>query len=610
LSFAIDLDGNHSGNVQDQDIASLIPAIIDTNFFNCFSFGNGVESYKIRDSIIGKSFNLGQRVTTVAEQDYKSADRFADITYSGVYNAESNINKLNEFNKGLSNFKNCEASFGAIQLLDGRNTDILTLQEDKISYVLAEKNLLSDASAGGIITATPQVLGTQIARTEKYGISFNPESYVQWGFDRYFADAKRGAVIQLKGGDSQNEQLVAISEQNMRTWFRDEFNSSFNYQKLGGFDPYMNEYVLSMNNQSLPLNPQCLNCGISQTFTLSVENEVSKSLSYCVDLGPLVGSTEIAWAFSSIEAGKTLSVSVDYNGTIVTSGPTNLDGSIFFNKNNILIETAAITLTYTGDMVVDILADCCSAITMDIVEVVITNASEVGQTIHSQYRYINGSFVGPLLSNLVLFQSGSNVPLVSRYNIVSGFVGAGGFPPEFSTMELISNKIVPDNYVFNIAQDKFRYLRSSTLYNNNDIEIQALLAASTIATPNLGSDPTYYANFTVPAQSNGDYLYLIWDLRDSIPTLLCFSNISAANACCECVEDTYYLNAPFASSTSIFVDQQLTIFAANGFYSYEGQVRELVNGTLLPLQLCAACGVEVTLCFGVDTYDVCCGCVI
>ena len=469
---------------------------------------------------------------------------------------------------------------------------------------------MSDASAGGIITATPQVLGTQIARTEKYGISFNPESYVQWGFDRYFADAKRGAVIQLKGGDSQNEQLVAISEQNMRTWFRDEFNSSFNYQKLGGFDPYMNEYVLSMNNQSLPLNPQCLNCGISQTFTLSVENEVSKSLSYCVDLGPLVGSTEIAWAFSSIEAGKTLSVSVDYNGTIVTSGPTNLDGSIFFNKNNILIETAAITLTYTGDMVVDILADCCSAITMDIVEVVITNASEVGQTIHSQYRYINGSFVGPLLSNLVLFQSGSNVPLVSRYNIVSGFVGAGGFPPEFSTMELISNKIVPDNYVFNIAQDKFRYLRSSTLYNNNDIEIQALLAASTIATPNLGSDPTYYANFTVPAQSNGDYLYLIWDLRDSIPTLLCFSNISAANACCECVEDTYYLNAPFASSTSIFVDQQLTIFAANGFYSYEGQVRELVNGTLLPLQLCAACGVEVTLCFGVDTYDVCCGCVI
>jgi hypothetical protein len=54
----------------------------------------------------------------------------------------------------------------------------------------------------------------------------------------------------------------------------------------------------------------------------------------------------------------------------------------------------------------------------------------------------------------------------------------------------------------------------------------------------------------------------------------------------------------------------LTIFAANGFYSYEGQVRELVNGTLLPIQLCTGCGVEVVLCFGTDTNDVCCGCVV
>jgi hypothetical protein len=610
LSFAIDADGNHLGNVQNQDIEALIPAVVDTNFFNCFSFGNGVESYKIRDSIIGKSFNLGQRVTTVAEKDYKAADRFADITYSGVYNAESNINKLNEFNKGLSNFKNCEASFGAIQLLDGRNTDVLTLQEDKISYVLAEKNLLSDASAGGIITASPQVLGTQIARTEKYGISFNPESYVQWGFDRYFTDTKRGAVIQLKGGDSQNEQLIAISDQNMRTWFRDEFNSSFNYQKLGAFDPYMNEYVLSMNTQSLPLNPQCLNCGISQTFTLSVATETTKSLSYCVDLGPLVGTSEVFWEFISIESGKVLKVTVDYDGSSVNSGDVSANGSVLFNKNNVSVETATITLTYTGDMVVSVLADCTNAQAMDIVEVVITNDYEVGQTIHTQYRYTDGAYVGPLLSSLVLFQTGSNVPLVSRYNVISGFVGAGGFPPEFSNMRLISNKIVPDSFSFNILQDKFRYLRSSTLYNNNDTEIQALLAASTTAAPNIGSDPTYYADFIVPAQSNGEYLYLIWDLRDSIPTLLSFSNVSTSNACCSGVESTYYLNAPFASSTSIFVDQQLTIFAANGFYSYEGQVRELVNGTLLPIQLCTGCGVEVVLCFGTDTNDVCCGCTV
>jgi hypothetical protein len=607
LSFAIDANGNHLGNVQDQDITNGIPAIIDTQFFNCFAFGNGAESYKIRDSIIGRSFNLGERVTTVAQQDYKEADRFADITYSGNYNQETNVNRLNEFNKGLSNYKNCEASFGEIFILDGRETDVLVLQEDKISYVLAEKNLLSDASAGNIITATPEVLGTQIARTEKYGISFNPESYVQWGYDRYFTDVKRGAVIQLKGDSGQNDQLVVISEQNMRTWFRDEFNASFNTQKLGGFDPYMNEYVLSMNNELLPINPQCLSCGVSQTFTLSVNEEKSKQFSYCVDLGALIGITEVSWAFVNIESGADIDVKVTYNGTTVSSGSTDEDGSIFFDKNNISVETATITIEYTGDMVVSILASCCEAEPLSVVEVVLTNDSEAGQTIHTQYRYTNGTFVGPLLSNLVVFGSGSGTPLVSRYNITSGFVGEGGFPPELSTMRLSTNKIVPDTYNFDIAQDKFKYLRTPVLYENNNIDIQSLLIASSVATPNSGSSPLFYADFVVPASSSGDYLYLIWDLRDAILTSLCYAE-TALEACCDCATGNYYLNASFENATSIFTDINMTTYADNGFYFSAGIVRELVDGVLLPAQTCKPCSVEVSLCFGINENDVCCDC--
>lgn len=605
LSFEIDSDGNHMGNIQDQDIANGIPAIVDTQFFNCYAFGNGVESYKIRDSIIGKPFNFGERVTTVAAQDYKAADRFSDITYSGIYNGESNINKLNEFNAGLSNFKHCEASFGEISLLDGRNTDILTLQEDKISYVLAEKNLLSDASVGGIITATPEVLGTQIARTEKYGISFNPESYIQWGYDRYFTDAKRGAVIQLKGGDAQSEQLIVVSEANMRTWFRDTFNASFNTQKLGGFDPYMNEYVLSSNDILLPVNPQCLACGVSQTFTLSVAEEESKQFVYCVDLTALVGISEISWSFINIEEGATLDVSVDYNDVIVSSGPTDEDGSVFFNKNLVSIETAQITLTYTGDMVVTILAGCCNSEPMTIIEVVLTNNSDSGKTIHTQYRYTNGDFIGPLLSNLVLFQTATENPVVSRYNATSGFVGTGGFPPEFSDMRLFTNAIVPDDYVFNIAQDKFKYLRTSTLYENNILDIQSMLSYATTATPNLGSAPLYYADFVVPASINGEYLYLIWDLRDAILTELCYNEKAK---CCDCVNDNYYLDDSFSTATSIFTDVNLTTFAPNGFYSADDIIRELVDGVLLPVSPCAGCAVEAELCFGTSAIDVCCFC--
>ena len=297
MSFAI-VNGNHQGNIQNQNIGSGTPAIVDTKFFNCFAFGNGAESYKIRDSIVGNSFGFGNRVTSVSAQDYKEADRFADITYSGVYSDESNVNKLNEFNLGLLNYKVCEPSFGGIYLLDGRQTDILVLQEDKISYVLADKNLISDSTGGGVVASVPEVLGTQIARSEKYGISFNPESYVQWGYDRFFTDVKRGAVIQLRGDSYAQDQLKVISEMNMRTWFRDEFNASFNTQKLGGFDPYMNEYVLSSNELDLPYNIECLGCGISQTFTLTTLAAETNSTSYCVDLGPVIGLTDVIYSVS------------------------------------------------------------------------------------------------------------------------------------------------------------------------------------------------------------------------------------------------------------------------------------------------------------------------
>ena len=59
--------------------------------------------------------------------------------------------------------------------MSSRAADILTLQEDKISYVLSSKNLLSDSVGGGAIASIPEVLGTQIARIEEDGISNNPE---------------------------------------------------------------------------------------------------------------------------------------------------------------------------------------------------------------------------------------------------------------------------------------------------------------------------------------------------------------------------------------------------------------------------------------------------
>ena len=531
MSFSI-TNGNHMGNVQNQDIALGLPAIVDTKFFNCFAFGNGAESYKIRDSIVGNSFNLGNRVTSVSAQDYKEADRFSDITYSGVYSAESNVNKLNEFNLGLLNYKVLEPSFGDIYILDGRANDILVLQEDKISYVLSSKNLISDSTGGGVIASVPEVLGNQITRTEKYGISFNPESYVQWGYDRYFTDVKRGAVIQLRGDSYSNDQLKVVSEMNMRTYFRDEFNTSFNTQKLGSFDPYMNEYVLSSNDIELPTNPQCLACGIAQTFTLSTLPQVQGQVEYCVDLGPTIGITDITYNVLSISAGGDFEIIADYNGNIDTTGVVSTSGVLSFNKDTISVETVDITINYTGDIVLQVLVDCCNAATLNIVQIVLTSDYDSAQTVHTQYRYVDGAFISPLQSALVIFDSGTTNPLISRYNITTDFVGTGAFPPAGSVVSLISNQFASDTFVFDSASDSFKYHVSNTLYGNNTVDINILLGLATTATPNVGSGAYNYADFTVPALD--DYLYLIWDFRQSTVVTLCYSNVDIEDVCCNC----------------------------------------------------------------------------
>ena len=531
MSFPI-VNGNHQGNIQNQDIATGTPAIIDTQFFNCFSFGNGAESYKIRDSAVGNSFNLGNRVTGVSAQDYKAADRFSDITYSGVFSAESNVNKLNEFNLGLLNYKVLEPSFGAIYVLDGRETDILVLQEDKISYVLSSKNLISDATGGGVISSVPEVLGTQIARTEKYGISFNPESYVQWGYDRFFTDVKRGAVIQLRGDSYSNEQLKVVSELGMRTWFRDEFNQSYATQKLGGFDPYMNEYVLSGNNIPLPVNPDCLSCGIYQTFIFSNFGEGTSSSHYCVDFGPQIGLSEIVYNVDSISEGGSFEIKVNYNGVVTTTGVVSESGVFTFDKNNVSVETAEITIEYTGDVVLSVLADCCNSEQLNVVQIVLTNDYESGDSIHTEYRYQDGTYVSPLQSEFVIFASGNNNPLVSRYGITTGPVGPGAFPSAGSVLRMISNKFASDTFVFDPAKDKFRYHVSDTLYQNNPSDINTLLGLATTATPNQGGGNNNYAEFEVPPLQ--DYLYLIWDFRDSVPTSLCYSDVDTFDACCGC----------------------------------------------------------------------------
>ena len=573
LSFPIDQYGNHlsNGELGDTDQVNNntpFPAtpqsgVIQTGFFNCFTFGNGAESYKIRDSIVGRDFNLGNRVTTVAAQDYREERRFADITYSGVYNPETNVNKLNEFNYALLNYKNLELSFGAVYILDGRETDVLVLQEDKVSYVLAGKNLLSDAAAGGAITSVPEVLGTQIARTEKYGISFNPESYVQWGYDRFFTDAKRGAVLQLKGNAYSNEQLTVISEQNMRTWFRDEFIQSFTTQKLGGFDPYMNEYVLSINDIQIPEDKVCIKCGTTQTLTFAQGEGINVNYNFCSEFGNALGEVVVEWNVMSIDPTTEFEVDAIYDGVTYPSGVQTSSGSIDFFKLASTPTSAEIQLSVTGNVVLMITVKCPEQEPMTLIEVVLTLNSDSGKTMLNQFNYVNGVYTSPTQNRFYIFGSGTGNPLVTLYNVTNGFVGQGNLPPEGATMRLQTNETQPwVTFDFDPAFNKFKYARTNVLYGNNNVDMQTLLSVSSDATPIVNpSTGIHYADFTVPPSVDGQYLYIIWDLRKSTEVQMCYG-ATLDDVCCDCEPclelcSSYIFSNPASATVDAIVEYPL-----------------------------------------------------
>jgi len=519
--------GSHLGSVQNQVLSLTQPAIIDTGFFNCYAFGNGVESYKIRDSVLGLDLKLGNRVTSTEAQEYREIRRFADITYSGVFNDESNINKLNEFNGGLLNFKALEESFGDIQLIEGIQRNILVLQEDKISYVQQGVNLLSDAGAGNLLTTVPEVLGTQVTRAEEYGISHNPESFAKFGPHRYFTDAKRGVALQLSGAGTPADTLTPISQFGMRSWFRDLFQVSFETQKLGGFDPYMQEYVLTSNQELIPVIEECVPCGITQNLNIVNPNVFDT----CFEMGSLVGDVTIDF---------TVVGPVDeYTATAIYGDVTrNFTGSsshtFNINKDEINVTQIQVTITSTGTTNLDLSVSCPDSDSITLVNTCLTSPNEGGLLIHNQFRFVDGTFTSPLTSDLVQFEETGLNPIVSFYNSVTGQQGNSLIPTNGSTVTLTFNKFEDDTAIFDEDLNKFRFLRSSTNYPNTPVAVNSMINASTAMTTVVtGAPDVYTASFTMPTGNDNDYLYLIYDYRKPNPIRLCFG-ADTDDACCGC----------------------------------------------------------------------------
>ena len=214
-----------------------------TNTYNCFSFGNGVESNRFKDRFNSTPFYIDFFPTSVSEDEYRQVNRFADLTYSEVFQESTNVNRLNEFNLSLANYKDdIEKSYGSIIRMDSDETDLLLIQEGKTSKVLFQKDLLFNTDATTNLSRISQVFGQQVMYAGEYGISIHAESYSEYGSNSFWTDVNRGVVVRLNNSNGLRE----ISEQGMTDYFKTLFRDSSITNIISAYDSFYDIYIVNI----------------------------------------------------------------------------------------------------------------------------------------------------------------------------------------------------------------------------------------------------------------------------------------------------------------------------------------------------------------------------
>ena len=212
---------------------------IDLAWSNCYAFGNGVESDRIRDDFNALQIDNGVKASASID-NYGEEVKSSGMIYSGVFNAISSVNNLNEFNMAEKITKDLNPAYGSIQKLKTRDTSLVAFCEDKVLQVTTNKDAVYNADGNPQLIATNRVLGTAVPFGGDYGISQNPESVASDQFRIYFSDMQRGAVLRLS-----SDGITPISSVGMKTYFRDNLKRTDFI--TGSFDSINGEYNITLD---------------------------------------------------------------------------------------------------------------------------------------------------------------------------------------------------------------------------------------------------------------------------------------------------------------------------------------------------------------------------
>lgn len=199
--------------------------------------------------------NIGRPNIVLVDGD-KEARRQSVVRYGENYINGTSTNNLAVFLQDA--VKDMPGSGAIRKLIAAANNQsegsvLLSVQENEICSLYIGQTVIKNSGGGQNVAVTDDVIGT-VNPLQKLTGTINPESVVQHNGSVYGFDALRGIVWRY-GQDGLtliSEELGGGSLSGMRNFFYDRsrylLSLGTTFRCFAGFDPYNNEYILSIPN--------------------------------------------------------------------------------------------------------------------------------------------------------------------------------------------------------------------------------------------------------------------------------------------------------------------------------------------------------------------------
>ena len=272
LTGGVDYPGTTNGTPRDDTVTpgdGYIEPNVNEDWY--------IEEARIRGGYNNTSVDFGVKAYII-EDDPDQQHRTNSLIYSGIFNSRTGINNTNQFPTGEDITRTVDPISGSIQKLYSENTNLLILQEKKVNRALIDKDAIYTAE-GQPVTASSNIVIGQIQPFEgNFGISRDPGSFAVYGYNKYFTDRDRSAVLRLGGSG-----IEEISNNGMIDWFRDSLLAMAQSNGIikGAWDVFSKNYTLSLQGSGDTL-PDTLAFDEISTGWVSFYDYIPEQMASCL----------------------------------------------------------------------------------------------------------------------------------------------------------------------------------------------------------------------------------------------------------------------------------------------------------------------------------------